>query len=87
MWVPGESVGPLPCNDNGNDGGGWQKGVALVFTTVGVPVITATLIGACCCVHFRNARRRRRAREQAVQDGSGREAVANPDVQLENVKT
>lgn len=89
MWIPGKSIDPLPCNNNGFDGGGAKKGAGIAFIMIGIPVIVAALIATCCGFYFRNSRKKRRAREQSLQDrgSSGRELVDNPGEQGGGVKT
>jgi hypothetical protein len=74
-WVPGESVGALPCM-NRTDGGGFSDGGLYVFLVAGIPVIVVALIAGCCGVHFRNRRRKMREREE---QGAGREARPQVD--------
>ncbi|KFY14703.1 hypothetical protein V492_02461 [Pseudogymnoascus sp. VKM F-4246] len=89
MWVPGESVDPLPCNNQTGDGGGVNKAAVTVFMMVGIPVIVVVLIATCCGYYCRKSRRKQRAFEKAMRDqnSAGRELVDNPGEQGGGIKT
>ncbi|OBT78200.1 hypothetical protein VF21_02708 [Pseudogymnoascus sp. 05NY08] len=91
VWVPGESVGSLECN-NRSDGGGAGKGVGMVFIMVGIPVIVVVFVGAWCTYCYRSSKKKWRAEDEARRGrggvGAGREAVVDNLVeQRGDVKT
>ncbi|ORY15482.1 hypothetical protein BCR34DRAFT_178637 [Clohesyomyces aquaticus] len=88
-WIPGESVGSLPCNnkhDNLNIG---NTGL-FFFVVIGVPIIAVVLIATCCGIYCRKARRIRRGRDEqrrtVHQPPQPVAPAAEPDVHLNNVK-
>lgn len=83
-WVPGASVGSLPCN-NRSEAKSWNG--LLLFLEAGIPIIVVVLIASCGGFCFHKSRKRKRARDHAGQDNSRREIVGNPGLRLENVRT
>ena len=73
-WVPGESVGALPCR-NRTDDGKFGDGRLYMFLVVGIPVIAVALIAGCCGVYFRNRRKKVRGREERSSGRGARPQV------------
>ncbi|KFY74702.1 hypothetical protein V499_05284 [Pseudogymnoascus sp. VKM F-103] len=82
VWVPGESVGALECN-NRSDGEGAGRAGWMVFIMVGVPVIVVVFVASWCTYCYRSSKKKWRAEDEArrrrdgVGAGVGREAVVD----------